>query len=806
MSAAPTVLITTDHLVPGDEVDGLLRDAGLATRHRPMRGVRDRGELIAALEGAVGALIANEPMTAEVFAHAPGLRAVVRTGVGHDSVDVAAATRAGVSVSNLPGVNANAVAEYTMGLILAQARRLVPVAAGVEAGRWPREDGQELRGRTLGLLGYGASARAVVPLAQAFGLSVLCTTGVPPDQRRDASIQFVELPELLARADFLSLHTALTPATRHLIDASALARMKPTAHLVNTARGAIVDETALAGAVRAGRLAGAALDVTATEPLPAESLLRDVPGITVFSHLAGQTAEARRAAGLAGARELIAALRGRPRSSLNAHLLPPGASREPNDHQRDEDDMTSTHAAEDPVPKETVRVLAPTGMLGAGFPPETIDRGVELGADVIAVDGGSTDSGPYYLGSGTPKTTAAAVARDLRFLLRASASAGIPLIVGSCGTSGTDSGVDWVAGIVDRVLREEGLDLAVARIYSEQTAADLKERLNEGRIHPLAPTGELDAATLDDCAHIVGMMGHEPIAAALRAGADVVLAGRATDTAVAAAYPLMNGMPAGPTWHASKIIECGGQCTTNPRTGGVLATIDRRGFTVEPLDPSAACTPTSVAAHMLYETVDPFQMREPAGTLVVTDAVYTALDDRRVRVEGSRFDTADQYTIKLEGARVTGYETMSFVAIRDPHILARIEEWAALMREVLTGRVRQTLDLEPSRYGVDIRLYGYNAVLEGIDPATGPPREVGVMMLVNAPDQATATAIAKIANPLMLHLPTPDMDHLPSLAFATSPAETERGPAYEFVLHHAVDVDEPTGMFRIETPGSASHA
>src|SRR3569833_3023275 len=115
------------------------------------------------------------------------------------------------------------------------------------------------------------------------------------------------------------------------------------------------------------------------------------------------------------------------------------------------------------MPRDAVRVLAPTGMLGAGFPPETLTRGLKLGADVIAVDGGSTDSGPYYLGSGTPKTAAAAVARDLRILLRDSASAGIPIIIGSCGTSGTASGVGWVAGIVDGILREESQDLNVAR-------------------------------------------------------------------------------------------------------------------------------------------------------------------------------------------------------------------------------------------------------------------------------------------------------------------------------------------------------
>lgn len=321
MRSSGLVLVTPDHLVPGDEVDRLLREAGCATRHRPLRGPRTEDDLVAALDGVAGALIANEPVTAAVLARAPQLRAVVRAGAGYDSVDVDAATRAGVSVSNLPGINANAVAEYTLALLLAQARRLVPVAAGVAAGGWPRGGGVELRGRTLGLIGYGAVARAVVPLAQAFGMTVLCSSGVPAGQR-EGSVRFVQLDELLAASDFVSVHTALTPTTRSLLDAAALARMKPTAHLVNTARGAIVDEVALADAVRTGRLAGAALDVATTEPLPPDSPLRGVEGITVLSHLAGQTAEARRAAGLAGARELLGALDGRPHSSLNAHLIP----------------------------------------------------------------------------------------------------------------------------------------------------------------------------------------------------------------------------------------------------------------------------------------------------------------------------------------------------------------------------------------------------------------------------------------------------------------------------------------------------
>lgn len=449
-------------------------------------------------------------------------------------------------------------------------------------------------------------------------------------------------------------------------------------------------------------------------------------------------------------------------------------------------------------PPDRVGILVPTGMLGGGFSPDTISRGLSLGADVIAVDGGSTDSGPYYLGAGEAKTAESAVRRDLRLLLAAASSARIPLIVGTCGTSGTDSGVNWVAGIVDAICAADGLDLTIAKIFSELHADQLIADLRRGRIHALPPSEPLDAATLARCAHIVGMMGHEPIEQALRAGADVVLAGRATDTAVSAAYALMHGIPPGPTWHAAKIIECGGQCTTSPSSGGVFAQIDHTGFTIEPLDPGAACTPASVAAHMLYETVNPYTMREPGGTIEVAGARYTALDERTVRVEGSRFEPAAQYTVKLEGAAVTGYETVSFTGIRDPQVLRSIDVWAEFFTKTLTERVESVLDLADGSWGADLRLYGYNAILGELEQNPATPSEVGVMLLVSAADQATATAISKLANPLLLHLPLPTMKYLPSFAFATSPAHIDRGAAYEFVLNHVVDVDSPTEMFRME--------
>ncbi|CAN5342515.1 acyclic terpene utilization AtuA family protein [soil metagenome] len=446
-----------------------------------------------------------------------------------------------------------------------------------------------------------------------------------------------------------------------------------------------------------------------------------------------------------------------------------------------------------------VRIIFPIGMLGGWFPEETVARGIEMGADAIAVDAGSTDSGPYYLGAGVGKSSRGSLKRDLRVLLVAARAAGIPVVVTSCGTSGTDSGVDWTADIAREIAAEENLSFTLARIYSELDRETVLDALGAGRTRALEPASPLTAEVVRSCEHIVGLMGHEPIAAALDAGADLVLTGRASDTASVAAIALRRGIAAGPTWHAAKTVECGSQCTTEPLGGGVLVEIDDAGFTVHPLNDTAAATPLTVAAHMLYENADPFRMREPGGTLDTSDAVYTAVTDRVTRVEGSRFEVAEQTTIKLEGSAIGGYETISLVGIRDPEILAHMDQWLERFTALgLEPRVRSGLGLEPDAYEVQLRAYGYNAVLGDLESSTQQPREVGVLLKVRAADQATATAIAKIANPIMLHLPLEGMTHLPSYAFATSPAEIERGASYEFVLQHTIDVDDESELFRTE--------
>ncbi|CAN5489233.1 acyclic terpene utilization AtuA family protein [soil metagenome] len=444
----------------------------------------------------------------------------------------------------------------------------------------------------------------------------------------------------------------------------------------------------------------------------------------------------------------------------------------------------------------TVRVLVPVGMLGGGIPAGTVERGIELGADIVAIDGGSTDSGPHYLGTATAKTARTAVHRDLAAVLPLARAAGIPVVIGSCGTAGTDAGVEWVHDIAADIARGEGLALRVARIYSEQDPQHLAQALVDRRIRPLDPAGPLEVATLRRCSHIVGLMGHEPIADALASGADLVLAGRATDTALTAALPLARGLPAGPVWHAAKIAECGGLCTTSPRSGGVLVTLDGTGFTIEPLDPDAACTPRSVAAHMLYENADPFRMREPSGTLDASAATYVALDDRRVRVEGSRFEPAAQQTVKLEGSAPIGFQTIIISGIRDPDVLGRLDEWCDGVLAHVRRHVPESFDLSDDQFDVQIRRYGHDAVLGAAEPHRDEaPREVGIVFVATAPDQATATQIAKFANPAILHAPLPGDTALPSFAFLGSPAEIERGPIHEFVLQHAIDVGSADELF-----------
>ena len=445
-----------------------------------------------------------------------------------------------------------------------------------------------------------------------------------------------------------------------------------------------------------------------------------------------------------------------------------------------------------------IRILAPTGALGAGFRVESLDRGIAMSPHVIACDAGSTDSGPYYLGSGRPKLSREAVGRDLRLLLTARDAIDVPLIIGSCGTSGRDVGVDLVADIAREIAEQEGLSFTLARIYSDQDSAYLTERFEQGRITPLDPPPPIDADTLTG-SHVVGMMGVEPIQQALRDGAQVVLAGRASDTALFAALPHAMGADPGLTWHMAKTVECGAACSIPPSADGLFVHLRDDHFDVEPLDQSSRLTPHSVAAHTLYENANPYLITEPSGVLDTTEATYTALDDRRVRVAGAVYRPSAKYTIKLEGSRLVGYQTIAFGGIRDRVVIEQLPALLPKAKEYFRAKIRDVFDgrVDPDDIDIDYRLYGQDAVLGVRDPDREMPvHELGVLITITAPTQAVAHAIATFVTHASSHLPIPQYEGLAStVAFPFSPPETDRGPVYEFTLNHVVEPADPLEMF-----------
>ncbi len=265
-------------------------------------------------------------VSAKLLEGAPKLRVVGRAGVGVDNIDIEAATRRGVLVMNTPGGNAASVAEHMFALLLALARSVPQLNAALHAGRWEKSGsaGTELRGKTLGLIGLGRVGTEVARRARAFEMRVVAyDPHVPPEAAREASVEPAALRDVLANADFLSLHAALSASTEKIIDAESLARMKPSSFLINTARGELVDEPALAEALRAGKLAGAALDVFAAEP-PHNSPLLGLANVIATPHIAGSTREAQEEVGTLIAQQVRDFLaEGVIRNAVNLPVLSP---------------------------------------------------------------------------------------------------------------------------------------------------------------------------------------------------------------------------------------------------------------------------------------------------------------------------------------------------------------------------------------------------------------------------------------------------------------------------------------------------
>jgi hypothetical protein len=445
-----------------------------------------------------------------------------------------------------------------------------------------------------------------------------------------------------------------------------------------------------------------------------------------------------------------------------------------------------------------VRVLVPSGALGLNYDQEALRRGIDAKPDIIAIDGGSTDSGPYYLGRGVSKYARASIKREWSGLMQARAEADVPLVIGTAGTCGADTAVDWMLDITREIAAEQGTSLKIAVLRSGQDPAEIVEAHAQGRITPLGNAPGIDAEIITSCSNIVALAGAEQIAAALETGAEIVIAGRTTDTAIIAALPLMRGCHAGAAWHGAKIGECGALCATNPQSGVILIDFDATGFTVTPLADGARASPHTVSAHMLYENVDPFILYEPGGHLDVTGASYTALDDTSVRVDGSVWVPSTDYTVKLEGARPAGYRTVALALLRDPHYVANAARWADDITRHCSAKVRDRMGLSADDFTLELRLIGQTASFGALETAPPTAHEVGVLGIITAPSEAAAAEIGKMLNPYLLHHPLTSEEEQPTFAFLFSPPEMHHGQVYEFALNHVLHLDDPMEAFRLE--------
>lgn len=455
------------------------------------------------------------------------------------------------------------------------------------------------------------------------------------------------------------------------------------------------------------------------------------------------------------------------------------------------------------APENEIRIIAATGVLGSGFLESSFSEGLKRKAHFIGADAGSTDPGPYPLASGQQSFPRRAVKRDLRIMLLGARQASIPLLIGSCGTAGGDPHLQSVSEILREIAREEKLKFKFAIIHAEQDKEYLKSKLRKGKITPLKPAPIFNESTIDRSIRIVGMMGAEPFIAALEGGADVVLAGRSSDTAIFASLPTYFGFPEGLAWHAAKILECGAAAATQRKNPDCLmATIKHDCFVIEPLDPDLRCTPQSVAAHSLYENADPYRIVESKGTINLEEAKYEAVDDRTVQVSGSSFIPAENYTVKLEGAELVGFQSIIIGSVRDPLIIGQIDDWLARLRNKVSQRVHEVYNGEVPQdgYTLTIHTYGKNGTMGVLEPQKiTSAHELCLLFEITAPNQELAGAIAAMTRHQALHLPIPEWSGLiTALACPYNPAHIDRGPLYRFNVNHVVEVDDPLEMFPIE--------
>ncbi|MCL2153173.1 MAG: DUF1446 domain-containing protein [Oscillospiraceae bacterium] len=448
--------------------------------------------------------------------------------------------------------------------------------------------------------------------------------------------------------------------------------------------------------------------------------------------------------------------------------------------------------------KEEFRILSATAILGYGFPLSSFEEGLKRNPHVIAVDAGSTDPGPYYLGAGVSFTDRDAVKRDLGIMIKAGVERGIPVCIGTAGGSGGEPHINWNREIVDEIAKENGLRFKLAIVHAEIPKDMILRELAAGRITPLGPAPALTADIIGETTRIVAQMGIEPFIAAREGGAQVILAGRAYDPAVFSSLAVAEGYDRGLATHLGKILECAAICAT-PGSGSdcMFGYIGEDYFRVEPLNSERKCTTVSVAAHTLYEKSDPRILPGPGGYLDLTEASFEQETPDTVRVSGSKFVQSDGYFVKLEGAHRIGWRTISIAGTRDAIMTQKIDEIIAGVK----ARVADNFSGRELSYHLNFIIYGRDGVMGKLEPLreNPPSHEFGIIIEAIGDTQELANTICATARSTLLHYGFEGRRATAgNIAFPYSPSDFEAGEVFAFSVYHLLKVDDPAELFPIE--------
>lgn len=450
--------------------------------------------------------------------------------------------------------------------------------------------------------------------------------------------------------------------------------------------------------------------------------------------------------------------------------------------------------------KPEFKILSPTAILGYGFPEASFLRAMAEKPDLIAVDGGSTDPGPYYLGSGKSFTDRTGVKRDLEYMITHGVRDGVPVVIGTGGGSGAAPHLAWCREIILEIAREQKLSFKLATIPTDVDKATVHDALNKGEIEALDLVPPLTHEAIDACPYIVAQAGIEPFIRAFEAGAQVILAGRTYDPACFAALPIMRGYDEGLALHCGKILECAAIAAT-PGSGSdcAMGILRNDSFVLKAFSDERKFTAESAAAHTLYEKSDPYLLPGPGGYLDLTNCSFTEHNDGTVEVRGSKHVSVP-YKVKLEGSALIGYRTIAIAGMRDPIMIASIENTL----ETVRARVRTFIGNDASTR-VFFHLYGKNGVMGALEPLKDAvSHELGLVIEVVAATQEKANTVCSLTRSTLLHYGYPGrVATAGNLAFPFSPSDTPAGEVYEFALYHLMPVDEKT-MFpcKIEMVGA----